>query len=405
MPQRWFDYGRWFARAVVRQFVEHRCLNSAAALTFTTLLALVPIMMVTYMFLAAVPELSALGKTVEAFVFETFVPNASAVLSGKLSEFSAQAGQLGALSFAMVVLTAILALINIEEVFNVIWRAPAPRSGWQRLLVYWGVLSIGPPLLIGSLLATSYIYALPLISDIDAFGVRELILSMLPTLAITATFTILYFAVPNVPVRFAHALAGGLLTMLLFEAARWLFAEFVARSFTTLVYGTFAAVPFFLTWLYLVWIMVLGGAVFVRTLSMPRGTGNGERRTPKVLQCVRVIAALNEAHLQGESLSANEIEAAVPLDCGERHLVFDLLTREGLLQATANGRFALGRSLKTITLWDLHRQLPETLDADQLASVKGPGGVAKRLAAFAQIGAQELDVSLDSIFSETRQGR
>ncbi len=405
MLNRWFNHSRWFVRTVVRQFVGHQCLGRAAALTFTTLLALVPIMMVTYVILSTVPELSALGKTVEAFVFETFVPDASAALSGKLSEFSAQAGQLGALSFAMVVLTAILALISIEEVFNVIWRAPAPRTGLQRLLVYWGVLSFGPPLLIGSLLATSYIYALPLISGIDAFGIRELILSMLPTLAITTTFTILYFAVPNVPVRFAHALAGGLLTMLLFEAARWLFAEFVAQSFTAVVYGTFAAVPFFLAWLYLVWIMVLGGAVFVRTLSLPPGTGNGDSPAPKVLKCVRVIAALNEAHLKGESLSINEIEAAVPLDSGEGQRIFDLLTREGLLQTTKKGRFALGRSLKSVTLWDLHRQLPEALDAEQLAAAKGPDGVTERLAAFAQIGARHLDVSLDSILSKTHRDR
>ena len=402
MLQQGFDHGRWFARAMVRQFVEHRCLSSAAALTFTTLLALVPIMTVTYVFLSAVPELSALGKTVEAFVFENFVPDASAALTGKLSEFSAQATQLGALSFAMVVLTAILALINIEEVFNVIWRAPAPRTGLQRLLVYWGVLSFGPPLLIGSLLATSYIYALPLISDIDAFGIRELTISMLPALAVTATFTILYFAVPNVPVRFAHALAGGLLTMLLFEAARWLFAEFVAQSFAAVVYGTFAAVPFFLAWLYLVWIMVLGGAVFARTLSLPRGIDNGDGREPRVLQCLRVVAALNEAHLRGESLSVDEIEAAAPLGSGERRRLFELLTREGLLQTTENGRFALGRSLKTVTLWDLHRQLPEALDAEQLACAKGLDGVTERLVAFARLGAQELDVSLDSVLSKTR---
>ena len=398
MLQRSFDYLRWFAETLVRQFFEYRCLHSAAALTFTTLLALVPVMTVTYVFLSAFPELSVLGKTVEAFVFENFVPDASAALTGKLSEFSAQAAQLGVVSFAMVLLTAILALVNIEEVFNVIWRAPAPRTGLQRLLVYWGVLSFGPPLLIGALLATSYLYALPFVTDLDTLGVRELLITMLPTLAITATFTILYFAVPNTPVRFLHALLGGLLTMFLFEAARWLFAEFVVRSVAAVVYGTFAAVPFFLIWLYLVWTMVLAGAVFVRTLSLPRDHP-ADRREPAILQCARVLALLNQAHRQGSSVSADAISETMRLDPGDRARIFEILTRERLLQRTQEGLLTLGRSLETVTLWDLYRQMPEALDVDTLEGAEG--AVARRLRTFAELGARELEVSLDRVLAES----
>ena len=398
MLQRSFDYLRWFAETLVRQFFEYRCMHSAAALTFTTLLALVPVMTVTYVFLSAFPELSMLGKTVEAFVFENFVPDASAALTGKLSEFSAQAAQLGVVSFAMVLLTAILALVNIEEVFNVIWRAPAPRTGLQRLLVYWGVLSIGPPLLIGALLATSYLYALPLVTDLDTLGVRELLITMLPTLAITATFTILYFAVPNTPVRFLHALLGGLLTMLLFEAARWLFAEFVVQSVAAVVYGTFAAVPFFLIWLYLVWTMVLAGAVFVRTLSLPRDRV-ADHREPAILQCARVLALLNQAHRQGSSVSADTLSETVDFDPADRARIFEVLTRERLLQRTQEGTLTLGRSLETVTLWDLYREMPEALDLGALE--RAEGAVARRLRTFAELGAHELDVSLDRVLAES----
>ncbi len=398
MLQRSFDYLRWFAETVARQFFEYRCMHSAAALTFTTLLALVPVMTVTYVFLSAFPELSVLGKTVEAFVFENFVPDASAALTGKLSEFSAQAAQLGVVSFAMVLLTAILALVNIEEVFNVIWRAAAPRTGLQRLLVYWGVLSFGPPLLIGALLATSYLYALPLVTDLDTLGVRELLITMLPSLAITATCTILYFAVPNTPVRFLHALLGGLLTMFLFEAARWLFAEFVVRSVAAVVYGTFAAVPFFLIWLYLVWTMVLAGAVFVRTLSLPR-EHPADRREPAILQCARVLALLNQAHRQGSSVSADAISETMHFDPGDRARIFEILTRERLLQRTQEGLLTLGRSLETVTLWDLYRQMPEALDVDTLEGAEG--AVARRLRTFAELGARELEVSLDRVLAES----
>ena len=398
MLQRSFDHLRWFARTLVRQFFEYRCMHSASALTFTTLLALVPVMTVTYVFLSAFPELSVLGKSVEAFVFENFVPDAGAAVARQLSEFSAEAAELGVLSFAMVLVTAILALVNIEEVFNVIWRVPAPRTGLQRLLVYWGVLSFGPPLLIGALLATSYLYALPLVTDLDTLGVREFVIAMLPTLAITATFTILYFAVPNTPVPFLHALLGGVLTMLLFEAARWLFAEFVVQSVTAVVYGTFAAVPFFLIWLYLVWTMILVGAVFVRTLSLPADRV-ADRAAPRVLQCVRVLAMLNEAHERGASVGVDAITENAGLRSGDRQEVFDVLEREKLVRRTDDGRLTLGRSLKTVTLWDLFRQLPEALEPATLEPDGGGDTVVHRLRAFAEIGARELDVSLDRVLS------
>ena len=399
MLQRTLDTLRWFARTLVRQFFEYRCMHSAAALTFTTLLALVPVMTVTYVFLSAFPELSMLGKSVEGFVLENFVPDAGAAVVRQLSVFSAEAAQLGVLSFAMVLLTAILALVNIEEVFNVIWRVPTPRRGLQRLLVYWGVLSFGPPLLIGALLATSYLYALPLVTDLDTLGVREFVIAMLPTVAITATFTLLYFAVPNTPVSFPHALLGGVLTMLLFEAARWVFAEFVVQSVTAVVYGTFAAVPFFLIWLYLVWTMILAGAVFVRTLSLPQDRAD-ECREPRILQCARVLALLHAAHQRGASVGMDAIVRDAGLTAANRQAIFAVLERRKLVQQTDKGLLTLGRSLKTVTLWDLYRELPEALDADSLQAAPGVDAVAERLRAFAGLGARELDVSLERVLSQ-----
>ena len=400
MLQRLFDYLRWFLRTLVRQFFDYRCMHSAAALTFTTLLALVPVMTVTYVFLSAFPELSVLGKSVEGFVFENFVPDAGAAVARQLSEFSAEAAELGVLSFAMVLVTALLALFSIEEVFNVIWRVPAPRTGLQRLLVYWGVLTFGPPLLIGALLATSYLYALPLVTDLDTMGVREFVIAMLPTLAITATFTLLYFAVPNTPVPFLHALLGGVLTMLLFEAARWLFAQFVVQSVTAVVYGTFAAVPFFLIWLYLVWSMVLAGAVFVRTLSLPAEhvAPSGQ---PRVLQCARVLAMLNEAHMEGAPVNPDTLVENAGLRPGDRQDIFEVLEREKLLRRTDDGLLTLGRSLKTVTLWDLYRHLPEALDPAALEPAPGLETVVGRLREFAESGTRQLDVSLDGLLSRS----
>ena len=388
----------WFVGEVVRQFFQHQCLNGAAVLTFTTLLALVPLMTVTYVVLSAFPELAGVGSAIEDFLFEYFVPQASAALVEKLAEFSDRAAELGVVSFAILLLAAFLALVRIESVFNAIWGAPVPRTGVQRLLVYWAALTFGPPLLVGALLATSYLYALPFVMDLDAWGLRERLLAAAPDVAIAATFTFLYYAVPNTRIRFLHALIGGILTALLFELAKWAFTAFVVRSSTALVYGTFAAVPFFLIWLYLVWTMALGGAVFARVLSLPRGQrGDGE---PHLLQCIRALAVLRATHARGEAVSAMDLGLAAGLRDADREDIFRALAAERLVRQTGDGLLTLGRSLQTVTLLDLCRRLPAALESPCLEGIGDLPGVVRRLRTVAEAGERELNVSLEEALAE-----
>lgn len=395
----WLAQGRWFAGELVRQFVRHQCFTGAAALTFTTLLALVPLMTVTYLMLAAFPELAAVGAAVEDFLFETFVPNAGAALLERFAEFSARATELSVASLAVLALSAILALTRIESVFNAIWSASSPRTGMQRLLVYWAALTVGPPLVIGALLATSYLYALPLVEEMDPSGLREGLLAWAPDLAVAAAFTFLYWALPNTRVPFLHALAGAALTTLLFGAAKWGFAVFVAQSTTELVYGAFAAAPFFLIWVYLVWVLALGGAVFARTLSLSPAVDDAPSQ-PLLMQCARLLAVLREAHARGEALAPAELDAAARLRPGDRERIYGTLAAERLIRRTDAGQLALGRSLRSVTLLALHRRLPEVLDAAACAADGMADGVARRLRAVAASGERELDVSIEEALAE-----
>ena len=385
----------------MRQFLQHQCLTSAAALTYTTLLALVPLMTVTYLVFSAFPELAAVRAAVEEFLVETFVPNASAALIDKFGEFSARATQLGIVSVATLAVFAVLALIRIESAFNAIWGAPAPRTGMQRFLVYWAVLTVGPPLLVAALLATSYLYALPLVTDLDAWGARERLLNFAPDVAVVAIFALLYYAMPNTRVVFWHALAAGCLTAVLFGFAKWGFAAFVERSTTALVYGAFAALPFFLVWVYLVWILALGGAVFARTLSLsPEGQDSGGAQSPLLLQCARALAVLRAAHARGEAVAAPLLaqQAGLRGAAGER--VLQLLAQERLAVATGDGRLTLGRSLQTVTLLDLHRQLPEALPAATVVDNSASGAAARRVCAAAAAGERELNIAVETVLAE-----
>ena len=171
------------------------------------------------------------------------------------------------------------------------------------------------------------------------------------------------------------------------------------QSVTGVVYRTFAAVPFFLIWLYLVWSMVLAGAVFVRTLSLPAERAPAPSGQPRVLQCARVLAMLNEAHMKGAPVNPDALIRNAGLSSGDRQGIFEVLEREKLLRRTDDGLLTLGRSLKTVTLLDLYRHLPEALDPAGLEPAPGLETVVGRLRAFAESGTRQLDVSLDGLLS------
>ena len=172
------------------------------------------------------------------------------------------------------------------------------------------------------------------------------------------------------------------------------------------MYGAFAAAPFFLIWMYVVWLMALGGAVFARTLSLP-ATAEETRgpRQPLLLQCARVLAILRTAHERGEAVAPAELEGAVGLTQADRERIFQALAEERLVRRTADGRLALGRSLETVTLLDLHRRLPEALDAARLPADDATVNVARRLQAMAAHGERELNVSLDAVLGEGASAR
>ena len=399
--RRVWAYLRWFVRELARQFVRNQCLTSAAALTYTTLVALVPLMTVTYVVLSAFPELGVVRAAVENFLIRVFVPEASAALIDKFAEFTARATELGVASVAILAVFAFLALTRIEMAFNAIWGVAAPRTGKQRFLVYWAALTVGPPMIVGALLATSYLYALPLVTDLDAWGARERMLDWAPDVAVVAVFTFLYHAIPNTRVVFGHALLGGVVTALAFGAAKWAFAVFVAESATAVVYGAFAALPFFLVWVYLVWALALGGAVFARALSLTPPAGGGQAPAqPLLMQCARVLAVLRAAHARGESVAPAALAAEAGLRDAARERILNLLAEERLARSTNDGRLTLGRSLGAVTLLALHRRLPEALTRlPDDEHVELPA-VSRRIGAVAACGERELDVTLEAVLAE-----
>lgn len=253
-----------FTRLLGRRYSDDRLNRVAQALSYTTVLAVVPFTTVAFAILSVFPVFEEWMATIQTFIYKHFVPTSGDTVQYYLQQFSQKSAQLTAIGLLFLIVTALMLMETIEYTFNEIWRVQQKRKALHRFLTYWAILTLGPILLVVSLSLTSYVVSLPLFEKTMGGSVRGFFLNSLPFLFEVLAFSLLYLAVPNTRVRWRHALAGSVFSAILFELAKWGFAYFVVHfSSYQLVYGAIATLPVFLIWIYLSWIIILLGAEFV----------------------------------------------------------------------------------------------------------------------------------------------
>ena len=271
MVHRW----RRFFASLWTLFNEKNCRQNAAALTYMTLFAIVPLVTVSYAMLSLFPDFAGLQSKIQQQIFSHFVPESGREVQDYISNFSSQAQRLTGVGIGFLVVTAGLMLRNIEATFNAIWDIPRGRRGVSSFLLYWAILSLGPILLGAGMAASTYLFSQKFLVQNDSLGVLPIMLRVLPWMLTATAFTLLFIAVPNCRVPLRHGVVGGVITAFVFEAAKVLFGTIVARTSVQAIYGAFAFVPLFLLWIYLLWMIVLAGCVLVRTLSAYHAAAQG----------------------------------------------------------------------------------------------------------------------------------
>jgi membrane protein len=251
-----------FVHVVRARFVEDRCTRVAGALSYTTLLALVPLTAIAFAVLSVFPVFRPIMDLLQDFIYSNFVPAAGEVVQKHLQQFAQNAGRLTAWGLLFLAVTSLMLMATIERTFNDIWHVPQRRMRVNRFLTYWALLTLGPILIGASLSITSYVVSLPLFAgDSVLSGFRAFVLGTLPAFFELLAFLLLYTVVPNHPVRLVHAVAGTLVAVVLFECAKRGFGLFVVHFSYRKVYGALAALPIFLIWIYVSWVVILLGAV------------------------------------------------------------------------------------------------------------------------------------------------
>ncbi|MBL6687028.1 MAG: YihY family inner membrane protein [Pseudomonadales bacterium] len=251
-----------------KQFKDDRCQVVAGALTLQTLFAIVPAITIGYLSLATFGGLGQVDASIETFLFSYIVPESVGSIRAYLKQFSTQAQSLSIPSAILLAVTALLMLNTVERTLNDIWQVKSPRSGFSRLLIYLGLLILGPVLLFSGLSVSIYVLSMPYLKTLV---LSQPFLFLFPLLTSSAMYTLLYFLVPSARVPLIHAMLGGVGVALIFELARFGFGLLMQYSSITLVYGAFAALPGLLLWLYMAWLIILAGAEVVAYLGARGG--------------------------------------------------------------------------------------------------------------------------------------
>ncbi len=291
-----------FARFVVRRWSEDRCPQIAGSLTYTTLLALVPSFAVAVALLSSAPFFDAWMHQVRVFLHLNLAPSIATHLTNDyVDDFAANARRLKWPGIAALLVLSVWMMLIVDRSLNVIWRVRRRRPYWLLVPGYLALLVVGPVLLATSTAATTYLVSLSMGLAPDLLGRRELFRAVSALLSMLAFFVI-YKTVPHRHVPWRNAVLGSVVAGVLFEAAKELFAVYVRHASTySAVYGAFAALPLFLVWIHLSWMVLLLGAELTACAGYwhARLWARADRPGERFHEAVQVARLLAEAGPRG----------------------------------------------------------------------------------------------------------
>ena len=251
----------------LRGFDENKCIFRASALTYFTLLSIVPIIALMF----GISKGFGLQKQVEAQltakmegqqeVVTRIIDFANSLLANASGGFIAGAG------IVFLFWTIIRVLGNVEKSFNDIWGVIKPRTLGRKFSDYLSIILVCPVLFAIAGSATVFVSShlrliiekVPILQNLGP--VFWLVFKILPYCTIWIAFTFIFIFMPNTKVKFKSALIGGIVAGTIFQLVQWIYINFqIGVAKYGAIYGSFAALPLFLIWLQTSWLVVLFGA-------------------------------------------------------------------------------------------------------------------------------------------------
>lgn len=346
---------------VVKGFRDDKLVVQASALTFTSLMSLVPLLAIALSLLKGLGAGDEFIRRLRANIedmpveFQSFVTQMLEIVNR--TNFWA----LGWVALAVLFFAVIQLLGSIESCLNNVWGVQSSRAYWRRVVNYLSIVVVVPVLILVAFTINASMSSEAVIVRLgEAAFIYKALLQVLPFAATTLALLALFALVPNTTIRFMPAVVSAVLTAVVWLGWQNVYVAMqVGVSSSTLIYGTvFASVPIFLAWLYVSWVIILLGAELSfalqnhATYDLERSAGNASVRA-RVMLAFAITLQAGQAFRQGGSL----FHAA---DFAERHRIpvrllnelLRLLVRGGLFVEVAGQEdcYVLRRPLEEISL-------------------------------------------------------
>ena len=338
-----------------KHFQEDRCLEEAASLSYSSLLAMVPLLAVIFGVVAAFPVFSQVSDKLKSFIFTNFIPAAGEQIEPYLNTFLKSVSSLTLPGTVFLIITALLLMFRIEVALNRIWRVSQARTLINRIVMYWAVLTLGPIL-------TGAAIALSAQKVFTTLGIDRSLATSWNHLGIFflswMIFTMFFVLVPNRRVQFRDAVVGALLSAVLFEGAKLAFVAYVSNANYSVIYGALATIPIFLFWLYIVWSVILFGASLAASLTTftDRISAEGDWPDKWAFQLsYRLVGHLWQAQREGESRSRKELMELEGR--ASEHQILQLMKQlqaARIVTRNQQDRWIIARDLEDVTLGALY---------------------------------------------------
>lgn len=377
---------------VFRGFSRDRCSLHAAALTYITLIALVPLIAVMFSAAKGFGAGQKLQEAISGYI-ASMPPNVQEYIQTMLQYVeNTNFGMLGAIGVALLFYTVVGTLGKVESSFNQIWGVKVERSFFRKFSDYVSVLLVVPILIMTatSINATlsSHRFLIWLSQQTPLFAMLyEHLAGLTGTLFVCTAFTFIFMCMPNTRVRFLPALAGGVVAGTLWQLLQWAYIhlQIMVSSYNT-IYGTFASVPIFMVWLFVCWQIVLFGCE-VSFAGQNYRTYENESVALKANQATREALALSLMVEAGKQYAAGS-GAWNPAEFSEQHKIPIRLVRDvvhQLAQAkmlfSADGtdaRLVPARPLESIQVGDILNAM-RGVPAESLIKKLGPPALASEV--------------------------
>lgn len=388
-----------FVSLVYRRFREERCFQLCGSLTFTTLLALVPLVTIALTVMTAFPVFSEMTDALREFVLSNLVPQTgSRVVTVYVQQFAGNAARLTAAGVTLLAAAAIMLMLTIDRAFNTIWRVKRPRPLVQRVLIYWSLLTVGPMLIGASLTLWSWLLTMSLNATSVVPAVAISLLKIVPLMLTSLAFGLLYRLVPNRQVSVLDAAVGGIIAAIAFEGMKSGFGGFITHvSNYKLVYGAFASLPIFLMWVYLSWVVVVFASVITAVLPYWRSGGVKEEGLPgsQFVDALEIMALLARAHREGEVKNMQQLRSIVKIAWEDMEAILDGLVQAGWVAKLQGNGWVLARDASRIRVIDIFRRFVFSEESGTVTDEQIIRSLAARIAKNTD---DVLDMSIDQLF-------